>query len=246
MKTRYSRSSAAFTLIELLVVIAIIAILAALLLPALGAAKAKAKRTQDVNNLYQIALALRMWANDNDGKFPYQVKIALGGTQASAASPDPDLPWTAASQQTAMQGQVDYAEWVDNFRVLSNDLATPKILVCPEDRGRIPAEDWNLMSGAENVSYFVGITAEEAKPLTLLSGDSNIMGGLGGLEPFWNMSRGSSIDAEWDGTLHGQNGHVAQADGSVQYFSTLQLREHISSIFSGGSTNVAISKPQGF
>jgi len=54
-----------FTLVELLVVIAIIAILAALLLPVLSAAKARARRTVCLNNLKQINLATRMYAEDN-------------------------------------------------------------------------------------------------------------------------------------------------------------------------------------
>lgn len=64
------RSISGFTLIELLVLIAIIGILASILLPVLGKARESARKTQCASNLKHIGLALRMYANDQEGAFP--------------------------------------------------------------------------------------------------------------------------------------------------------------------------------
>ena len=65
-----SKFKNAFTLIELLVVIAIIGILAAMLFPAFGSAKSKANRAACQNNLKQIDIGIRLYADDNRDSLP--------------------------------------------------------------------------------------------------------------------------------------------------------------------------------
>lgn len=65
-----ARTKFGFTLIELLVVIAVIGILGAMLIPLTGKARASARQAQCASNLRQIGMALRLYADENDGLLP--------------------------------------------------------------------------------------------------------------------------------------------------------------------------------
>ena len=80
----------AFTLIELLVVVAIIAILAAMLLPALSAAREKARRSSCISQLKQMSTALESYCSDYSQYYPCWPGVAET-LDASVASPHPSM-----------------------------------------------------------------------------------------------------------------------------------------------------------
>jgi prepilin-type processing-associated H-X9-DG protein len=201
MKSRQSKGRAwAFTAPELLVTLACLALLVALLLPGLARPKARSSRLNCSNCLKQISLAFRCWALDNNDRFPMQVPTAEGGTKEIAAS-----------------GLV-----FPHFAVMSNELSTPKILLCPADTKRTYATNFGPAFADMNISYFVNIDAVAAQS-NVLSGDRNLTTKALPGSPLVYVTKDTRLG--WTREIHSEKGNLAFGDGSVHQFTNFRARE---------------------
>src|ERR1041384_6452381 len=106
-----------------------------------------------------------------------------------------------------------------HFQVLSNELVTPKLLVCPADT-RPPATNFAGLRN-EFLSYFVGIKAEYAQPDSILAGDRNLTNDY--VRPTSLVRLDPNHTLRWTRELHEFKGNVLFADGRVEEKNSLIL-----------------------
>ena len=221
MKT--NRAGSGFTLIDLMLVIGCVVIVGFFTLPHLARGRGcKAQPMTCINNLKQVGLAFRIWAGDNNDVMPMQVSVTNGG-----------------AMELANEGSAFAI-----FTVMSNELNTPKILFCPNETdmkrkiavifGSSASPEIQAFTATNNLSYFVGLDAEDTKPQTILAGDDHFT--VAGLKPKPGLfALSTNAVVEWRNERHPKQGNIALADGSVQSFSTREFRKTL--IQTGIATN---------
>jgi len=209
MKPRYTNQrNRALTLTEVLVSVAVVCVLTGVAYLAFHRPKVvhrivhqnQSSEIQCVNNLKQIGLAFRIWEGDNGDKLPMRVPANKGG-----------------AMEPALRGNV-----APVFQVMSNELSTPKILVCPADADRSVAN--GFVSGFDNshVSYFAGLDANDLEWQGLLSGDENFAIGSRPVKSGL-LLLATNAPVSWTATRHVNRGNIGLADGAVMTTGSASL-----------------------
>jgi prepilin-type processing-associated H-X9-DG protein len=176
-----------------------------------------------VNNLKQIGLSFKQWALDNQDRYPMQVLVTNGGTMELVDSG---------------------AVWV-HFRVMSNELNTPIVVFCPEEKNQnrsfattfittTPPVGSVPFTGDTNTSYFVGVDASDLYPGMWLTGDANFRVGTAPLQPGL-ISLGTNTPIQWNDSRHQDKGNICFADGGVQQLANAIVIQSLRS--TGNQTN---------
>ena len=201
MKLRCSNQrNHALTLVDVMVAIFVLFVLVIMLSPSNGGGKKKAQKISCLNNLKQIGLSEKIWAGDHSDKFPFEVSATNGGT---------------------MELNNGHNSWI-NFSVMSNELSTTRLLICPSDSERpLPATNFSSdLPG--HVSYFVGMQ-NDSNPQALFSGDDNFeLNGVPAKSGWFELSTNALIS--WTMERHKKSGNLLLGDGSVQSTTSQGLR----------------------
>ena len=190
------------SLLEVVFVMVTLVLVGGLFLPRILRPKARGHPPTCTSNLKQVGLSYRLFANDHFDEFPFALSKWHGGT----------LEFTNSRQVFR------------HFQAMSNELVTPRILVCPHDMARVRGTNFGVFSNT-NISYLAGLDAKEDQPQTILSGDRNITGGrlTGGFLRFV----GTNDTMGWTKDLHNRAGNLGLGDGSVYETTAAKLNAQI-------------------
>ena len=217
MKLRASNNQEkALTLIDVVVIIFIVfilAIVAFLVLLPMAARDRIRSGPNCVNNLKEVYLGSLIWAGDHNDKFPFEISVANGGTR-----------------EYAQEGDI-----LGTFQVMSNELSTPKILLCQMDKSHTSATNFSSDFSVKNISYFVGLDADKNNPASIFAGDDNFeISGVPVKSDLLTVPANASIG--WTAARHKFSGNIGLADGSVQQTTSSDLAGY----FTNSLTRLAI------
>jgi type II secretory pathway pseudopilin PulG len=227
-----SPRSIAFTRIELLAVLGALGVLASVAGPGLANNKPHSQRAVCVNNLRLIGRAFQEWASEHGDIYPFRMEaISQGGGYSMDGG--------------TIGHPLDNNAWFQ-YSWVSNQLGTPKILICPSDSpSAIRAQRRTASNfGASNnggfmhleyqnnaTSYILSLTSLYDYPQTIVSGDYN----LGGLSPGASGPGGIASaygayppNVRWTNSVHGECGNLVLSGGQVLQLSTEGLRRALS------------------
>jgi prepilin-type N-terminal cleavage/methylation domain-containing protein len=210
-RTLMKRNSlSGFTLIELLVVISIIAVLAGIALPVYSTVQERGAQTKDLSNAKQIALACKLYAADNDGKFPDK--------DGQAADP-PVTALTSSSLSNAA-----FACLVPNYLpseklfYLGKSAWSPTV---PDEKTTASTD--RVEAGTNNFAYELGLT-ETSNPSFPLIADAPATGGTSAVystDPtkkggVWKGKKAVVIRCDMSGTVETCLVNTASGTSTVQ------------------------------
>ena len=118
------------------------------------------------------------------------------------------------------------------WQMMSNELSTPKILLCPADTRPYCATNFSTGFSDANISYFVNLDAVETYPQMILIGDDNLLVDGKPVQPgILNLWTNTTI--AWTKDRHHGVGNIGMADGSAQQVTSDGLNSAVGSSTSG-------------
>ena len=214
-----------FTLIEVCIIIVVVAMVALVLIPAKSQRRAHARRIESVNDLKMVGLAFRLFETDHDDRMPMEVPKEEGGVA--------EIFERGSTKQIYR-----------TFLVMSNDLGnSPEVLVDAADSETVQAttfhtnpvhgdpEERVVFDGNVHTSFGIGPEASDLKPGMILSGNRHIEDEKAGFEYGKDLiarvgTNNPSVHFASD-AVHRGNGNILLGDGSVQQYSSQDLREQL-------------------
>jgi hypothetical protein len=216
----------AFSRIDLLFCGGAVTLLLALAVPGLALSGSRTDRLGCVDNLRQIGLAASFWALEHQDQNPWTLPVSAGGTRPASVT-KPGNAWF-------------------EFLAYSNELVSPRVLVCPADSRRVPAQasNWGDSSAGgygnskfrnNATSYTIGLHSGIEAPQSTVSSDRNLRADAVGQSCSFGINGGAVVIypafaqslVAWTNDVHGLAGNLLLNDGSVLQTTTPALKAYL-------------------